>query len=206
MIVETKPLEQRESSPIVSQGSFGENSPTAYTERREGGGGEGAPALISFRLTVAQNESEQWQWQVSSDRSTITDGTNGPAIDLTIASGLIPASTEWASGSIKFESATTISVDSWIVLEADVDEDFLITDWTLAAKTTAEDAKEVGFNDPDPGDAVCQNKLRLYIGKIEFDEEDVPTVTQATTQPQMMDFRLLNGKFVKAFFPNYLAL
>jgi hypothetical protein len=42
MIVETKPLEQRESSPIVSQGSFGENSPTAYTERREGGGGEGA--------------------------------------------------------------------------------------------------------------------------------------------------------------------
>jgi len=196
MIVETKPLEQLEVSPLGSQGSFdnrfvstfGENNPTVFTERRDGGGGEGAPALISFRLTVAQNESEAWQWQVSSDRSTITDGTNGPAIDL--------------SG-VDFDTPVTVSADSWIVLEADVGEDFLVTDWMLAAKTTAEDAKELGFN--DPGDPVFQNKVRLYIGKIEF-EDDVPSVTQATTQPQMIDFRLQNGTFVKAFFPNHLAL
>jgi hypothetical protein len=46
MIVETKPLEQRDFSPVGSQGSFdnrfvstfGENNPTVFTERREGGG------------------------------------------------------------------------------------------------------------------------------------------------------------------------
>ena len=171
--------------------------PVFYDAGRGGGGG--GSGLISFKLST-ETEGEDVKYKVSSERSTITDGTNGPALDLS------PSSTEWASGALKFDTlSAAITDDTWVVLEADVDEDFLITDWTLAAKTTAEDAKEVGFNDPDPGDPVFQNKVRLIIGKIEF-EDDVPSVTQATTQPQMIVDGLLNGKFVKLFTPAPLAL
>jgi hypothetical protein len=154
---------------------------------------------VSFKLST-QIEDDDVKFEVSSERSTIIDGTNGPALDLSTSS------TEWASGALKFDTlSAAITVDTWVVLEADVDEDFLITDWTLAAKTTAADAKEVGFNDPDPGDPVFQNKVRLIIGKIEF-EDDVPTVTQATTLPQMLEFIFTNGKAAKGFTPHHLAL
>jgi hypothetical protein len=140
------------------------------------------------------------KFKVSSERSTITDGTNGPAIDFS------PTSTEWASGALKFDTlSAAITDDTWVVLEAEVSQFFVISNWTFAAKTTAEDAKEVGFNDPDPGDPVFQNKLRLIIGKIEF-EDDVPSVTQATTQPQTLTLDFVNGYIVHAFRTSGLSI
>ena len=167
--------------------------PVFYDAVRGGGGGESG--LISFKLST-ETEGGDVKYKVSSERSTITDGTNGPAINLA------PASAAWASGALKFDTlSAAITDDTWVVLEADVSTSFAITNWTIAAKTTAEDAKEVGFDD-DEGN---QNKIRLLIGKIEF-EDDVPSVIQATTQPQIISFGYLNGQTPKIFSPFLLAL
>ena len=153
------------------------------------GGGE-TPARGAWNLTVAQDESENWQWKVSSDRSTLTDGTNGDALDLT------PASTLWAAGAVKFDDPTTISATAWIVLEIGIDaeDDHDIEDLTFSATATADDAREILVTGTPP----AQTKLRLLVGKIVF-ADGVPTAIQGEDRPQVIDWAFFDGVEVKAF-------
>jgi hypothetical protein len=135
--------------------------------------------IIPFRLSVFLDGSN-WKWKVSSEYSSITDGTNGPAIDL---------STAGFDG-----SGTTISADKYIVLEAESDSDLVLTDWTLAAVDSAA-ADEVRFTTTG---TIHQDRLRLLIGKVTF-TSGVPAAKQAVFSPQMITHGLTNGKESKVF-------
>ena len=149
--------------------------------------GEG---VIPFKLS-ARNDGGTLKWQVSSDYSSITDGTNGAAIDLG------PSGADWGTGAVKFDVETTISATKYIVLEADADVDLTLTDWTLSAVALA-DADEVGLTGTPP----AQNKIRLLIGKVTVDttpDPDTVEVSQAVFTPQQIGFSILNGLAVKTF-------
>ena len=141
----------------------------------------------SWKLTTAIDEGDV-KWNVSASRSTITDGTNGDAIDLTLAG---------------FDTPETIDETKFIVLEADVDEEAdvgeeVVSNWTFSA-VDAEDIEEVGMSDV-VDEIPKQNKLRLQIGKITFTDE-VASVEQIETRPQILDSGFLNGTLVKILNP-----
>jgi len=118
-------------------------------------------------------------WSVSSFLSTITDGTNGTAIDISSAS---------------FDTATSIATTKFIVLEADVDSTLALTNWTLSAVDLA-DTAEVVMSGSIPDE---QTKIRLYIGKITI-AAGVATVTQAITSAQRVANDMTNGVLTKVF-------
>ena len=141
----------------------------------------------SWKLTTAIVEGAV-KWNVSASRSTITDGTNGDAIDLTLAG---------------FDTPETITETKFIVLEADVDEEAdvgeeVVSNWTFSA-VDAEDIEEVGMSDV-VDEIPKQNKLRLLIGKITF-TDGVASVEQIETRPQILDGGFLNGTLVKILNP-----
>ena len=145
----------------------------------------------SWKLTTAIDEGDV-KWNVSASRSTITDGTNGDAIDLTLAG---------------FDTPETIDETKFIVLEADVDieadvdeedDEEAVSNWKFSA-VDAEDIEEVGMTDV-VDEIPKQNKLRLLIGKITF-TDDVASVEQIETRPQILDYGFLNGILVKILNP-----
>jgi hypothetical protein len=189
MIVEQKPLEQRDFSPSGSDGVFDshfDHQPTRLTERRDDGVAGAAPQVGPFRLTAGLNEAEALVWSVSSDLSTITDGTNGEEA-LT------------ADGFDDFDTDQTPIANGthYIYLEAVVSGDNLdVAAWGLVRYATAQD--EVGFEEEDPD---IQEALRLYIGKIVV-AEGVPTVTQGVQTAMLLDWGFVNGKEVRVLVPH----
>jgi len=135
----------------------------------------------SWVLTTAIVDTDI-KWKVSDNRSTITDGTNGNAIDLTLAG---------------FDTPETITETKYIVLEADVLE-LAATDWIFSAVDLA-DIEEVGMSGV-VSEIMEQNKLRLLIGKITF-TDGVASVEQIETRPQILDGGFLNGTLVKILNP-----
>ena len=135
----------------------------------------------SWVLTTAIVDTDI-KWKVSASRSTITDGTNGDAIDLTLAG---------------FDTPETITATKYIVLEADVLE-LAATDWTFSAVDVG-DIEEVGMS--DVADEIPeQNKLRLLIGKITF-TDGVASVKQIETRPQILVIGSINGSPAKVLNP-----
>jgi len=149
-------------------------------------------APISWRLSVNYIDSA-WKWNVSSYLSTITEGTNGTKIDL--SSG----STKWtASSPIKFDTDTTISETSWIVLECGVgDGTFVIDDLTFKAVTTRTAAQEVAFRSTG---SLQQEFLRLLVGKIIF-TDGTPRVIQNNNPQMFIDWGFFNSRANKCFLP-----
>lgn len=143
-----------------------------------GGGGD-----LSFKLSVSKVD-DSWEFTVASAASSITDGTNGPAIDLS-AAGL--------------DTPTPITETTIIVLQATVTAG-VASAWTIAAVDNT-DSKEVGFSsetDPpaDPLTVIAQNKVRLRIGKVTI-EEGAATVVQYATDSQILSDSFSNGSIVK---------
>lgn len=132
-----------------------------------------------FRLSVAIDGSD-WKWTVSATGSSITDGTNGAAIDLSTAG---------------FGTAHTFSTTTAIVLKATVSSSLVLTDWTLAAVS---DSDEVGFNSATPP---VQNEIRLLIGKVSYTSGSPSTAAalQACFSAQRITHGFLNGCLVKVF-------
>lgn len=155
---------------------------------KSAGGGEKPP----FKLSVTTID-EIFYWKVSQYRSSIQDGTNGDAIDLS------PSGTAWTGASpIKFDTNTEIASTKYIVLKASVDEFLVIKDWTLAAVDAA-DAVEVG---DDGGTPPKQDEIRLLIGKVIIDtvpEPDTISATQAVFSPQIIVDDMTNGMLCRVF-------
>ena len=170
-------IPDRMPPPPKQAPSYGGNERLPTVEIRRAGGS--APAVIRpFKLSVALVDDE-YQWKVSSQISSITDGTNGDAIDLTLA-GL--------------DASTPISATKHIVLEADVTAG-VVSGWTLVANDAA-NAKEIGT---DAGPPITQNKVRLRIGKVVFDMDDVATAEQYVESCQILTDMFLNGMIAKGF-------
>jgi len=151
-------------------------------------------APISWKLTVDFDDPD-YKWNVSATNSSITEGTNGTAIDL--SSG----SSKWvASSPIKFDQPTTISATSWIILECAVDSGFALDDFTFKAVTVRADAQEVKFLTTG---TLQQEKLRMLIGKIIF-ESGAPRAVQGEKSPQFVDFGILAFRAVKCYLPPQL--
>lgn len=160
---------------------------------------EVATALVTPFLLSVNNSGAPPTWSVSSLYSSVTDGVNGDAIDLAV-----PAGTDWSVGAIKFDVDTVIAATKYIVLEADVDSELVVTDWTLAAVDLA-DAMEVRTNGGTPD---IQDKVRLLIGKVTVDA-GAATVGQAVFTAQELTYKFINGMMVRGFVaapvhPDYL--
>jgi hypothetical protein len=140
-----------------------------------GGRGGGAEFLHPFKLTTSTVEGVA-KYKVS--KGSIQDGTNGTPIALT---GITETDTTATAG--------------YVVLEADVDADLVITGWALAIKSGATDAKEVGMTTEDP---IRQNKIRLLIGKLTLDGA-VATPWQAQFASVRINIGLVNGVAAKVF-------
>lgn len=157
-----------------------------------GGSSETPP----FELT-ARNDAGTIKWQVSSERSSVTNGTNGDAYDLG------PSGADWiATSPKKFDTEHSLAspATKYIVLKAAVDASMEASDWTLA-DVDAADAEEVGL---DGGTPEAQDEIRLLIGKITVDtgtDPDTVTVTQAVFSQQRTTIGFLNGLEVLVFEP-----
>ena len=173
----------KRSPSIVGGGSSQLPGGIAMTPSRAAGRGS-PPPQGPFYLSVDEVDGV-WKWKVASEYSTITDGTNGDAIDLSTAG---------------FDGdGTTITETKYIVLEADVAEETLeITDWIFSAVDEADAIEEVRVTEEVP---IYQDKIRLLIGKINFTDDDPPVVTaiQSTTAAQILVDALTNGLPSKVF-------
>lgn len=144
---------------------------------------EGGSTPHPWYLSVAYNDPN-WQWQVAAFGSSINDGINGDDV----------------MDGAELDVETTITAEKYIVAEADVDSNLVVTDWVLSAVDLA-DAVEVEFNGATPP---LQTKVRILIGKIvvSYDEEEPPNITgmeaiQAVFTPQELTYVFLNGKIVR---------
>jgi len=149
----------------------------------------------SWRLSI-DYVAPDYKWAVSAELSTITEGGNGTKLDLSSGSAL------WIAASpIKFDVPTTIAATSWIVLECTVTATtYVLDDFTFKAVTTRATAQEVAFLGSP---TFQQEKLRLLIGKIIF-EDDVPRVVQGANTQMFIDWGMLNSRAVKCYLPPQL--
>jgi hypothetical protein len=140
-----------------------------------GGGSGGSEFSHPFQITTATVSSVA-KYTVA--KGAIQDGTNGTPISL--------------SGITETETTATAG---YVVIEADVDEDLVITSWAMAIKSTAAEAAEVGMTTTG---TIRQNKIRLLLGKLTLDG-DVATAWQAQFSSVRITVGLLNGVAVKVF-------
>lgn len=134
----------------------------------------GAAQIPPFKLSVAE-DGGTYYWSVLSDNSCITDGTNGTAIDLSAAG---------------FDTDNAIAASKYIVLQATVTLG-VASSWALTAVDLA-DATEVGVT----GTPAAQNKVRLIIGSVMFEDGQV-FARQAVFSPQILTDGFYNGLLVK---------
>jgi hypothetical protein len=143
-----------------------------------------------FKLTArTDNESNNVKYQVSSNLSTITDGTNGPSVDLT-AAGL--------------DTEYSITQTSYVFLESNVDSDLVVTNWNIVDSADIEDAKEIETS----GSPIEQAYLRLLIGVVEVDTtggtNKLVRVYQNTNTAQRIAYDFFNGALVKILMPCFI--
>lgn len=134
----------------------------------------GAAQIPPFKLSVTE-DGGTYYWSVLSDNSCITDGTNGTAIDLSVAG---------------FDTDYSIEDSKYIVLQATVTLG-AASSWELAAVDAAE-AVEVGVT----GTPTAQNKVRLIIGSVTFSDGQV-FAKQAVFSPQILTEGFYNSLLVK---------
>lgn len=153
-----------------------------------------ASVKIPFKLT-ARNDSGTIKYKVSSEFSSITNGTNGDAYSLG-SSG-----TDWTASSPKkfdVEHSLASPATKYIVLKANVSGDEAV-DFTLA-EVDAADAVEVGLT----GTPSSQNEIRLLIGKLTVEttpDPDTVAVTQSVFSQQRTTTGFLNGLQVLVYEP-----
>lgn len=172
------------SSPDVLV-NMGPGGITQKFARRGGGGGGFANQF--FPLSVSKDSSGDLYWRVSEGKGSITDGSNGPVIDLS------------AISPIGFDVDTAISATKFIVLEGEVAETTMaITAWTFAAVDAGTDNVNINEIRFTTTGSIYQDRIRLLIGKVTV-VSDKATAKQAVFGPQMITHGLLNGKAVKCF-------
>lgn len=136
--------------------------------------GESLIPTHPFQITVS-SKNNQPKFKVF--KGSVTDGTNGEAMDL---------------GKI-FEQDHTASA-GFVVLNAKVAADFKLSDWAIKV-VAAEQAKEVLINEATPP---VQTEIRLLIGKITM-EKGIPKAWQASFSSVRAIYGVLNGVLVKVF-------
>lgn len=165
--------------------------------------GVSTPQIIPFRLTAGPDPDSSSEppgliYRVSSQRSSITDGTNGDAFDFA------PAGTAWADPAAKFDTNIEITATAYIVLRAEIDPlDLSAADWTLAAipEIDVADAAEVTFDAIETDE---QEYAQLLIGKVTIEDGAVTEVAQAVFTPQLLTHGFLNGVEVRAFAAHWI--
>lgn len=135
-----------------------------------------------FNLVTRRIDGKD-HWRVIYLGSSITDGTNGAAVDLTL---------------VGFNADNPITETKYIVLEADVDPDLVVTNWALVEVAPGDEAnlEEVGMSDDD---STIQGKLRLLIGKVTIEPDKPINVAEAVFTAQRITHGFLNGIMVKVF-------
>lgn len=145
----------------------------AFPEAAAGGGSGSFTHPFKLVLTV---EGGVTSYTISP--GTITDGTNGTNISL-----------------VGITDTPFAAAPGYVVIQADVDASFVVTNWAHALVENAAEAAEVGLTaDPVP----VQNKVRLYIGHI-AQEGDTFTLTQACITSQRISYGFDNGMATKVF-------
>ena len=144
--------------------------------------------ITPFKLTTGVDNTDL-TWKVSSSLSSVTDKLNGDALDLSSEGA------DWATGAIKFDVDTVLTVTSWILLKATISATLETSDWTLEAVTAEADALEIH---DDGGSPPVQDEVKLLIGKVVIDT-GVATAYQAVFAPQLLGYDALNGLFVRRF-------
>ncbi len=141
------------------------------------------PYPMAWKLEVRMSGGSA-KWSVSSDNSSITDGTNGTAVDITTSAG--------AADGLDYE--TTYTTDSYILLEMDVAyADLTISGFSvIAVDGTDTTADEVEFA------AGLVDKVRLLVGKVSFGDHG-PECVQACDYPVICTTGILNGAAVRVF-------
>lgn len=160
-----------------SSGLYSTERPEIVLPKRERQSGE---SLISFRLSV-KKVSDNWKWTVDSNRSSVTDGSNGSAVNLSTAG---------------FDSETTITGTKYIVLQCTINTE------TLAASSFSLAAVDIGNTDEAEFNMDGeQTKARALIGKINFSGGSPQTATaiQALTWPLRLQYGIINGAPVRLF-------
>jgi hypothetical protein len=135
---------------------------------------------MPFLLTASQNGNEI-KYRVSSFRSTVTDQTNGPAIDLSEAG---------------FDEDQDISEPSYIYLSATVDSNLDLDEWEINASESVK--PEVDGS----GDPFQQTGINLLIGKIGIEDAKLSYIRQSCFSSQIIVYDFVNGAIVKAFMPH----
>jgi len=143
-----------------------------------------------FKLTArTDSESNNVKYQVSSNLSTITDGTNGPTIDLSIAG---------------FDTEYAVNQTSYVFLEAPVDSDLVISNWQILDSADIADANEIETS----GSPIEQVYIRLLIGVVEVDTtggiNKLVRVYQNTNTAQRIAYDFFNGALVKILMPCFI--
>jgi hypothetical protein len=147
--------------------------------------GSSSPAARGpFFLSVSKVESN-WKWEVSEDKSSVTDGLNGNLIDLgSSGSG-------WSGSAIKFGVKTTIASTKWIVLQCQIDGGWAASNWTLAA---VDNRDEAVFVDGE------QTHARLLIGRVKFSGSPATAeANQSVMTAQRLIHGIINGYPVRVF-------
>lgn len=152
-----------------------------------------------FRLEAISGST--CYWRVSSTRSHIINGTNGPIVDLT------DGGADWKVGGITFDTLTEIAATRYICLQAAVSS-LATSDWELVAvdPATPSNADEVGIDEdsmsPTYGEQIW---MRLLIGKIVYDAPSSTVVAhQAVFSPQRVTYGIFNAIACKVFEPAHI--
>lgn len=131
-----------------------------------------------FKITVTDTGSGM-TWRVSSELASITDGTNGPSIDLSGAG---------------FDADISFSSEKYIALQADVSSSLVLSNWTLAGVSLSF-TDEVKITTSAP---FRQEKLRLLIGRVAI-VSGKPKAYQAVTTPKIIVTDFYQGMLCKVF-------
>ena len=141
---------------------------TVQVPRRSGGSGVAHP----FKLSVS-TDGDVYNWNVSSTRSTITDGTNGIALTIT-----------------NLDTDTAFTEEKYIVVRSTVTSLVLGTVTVIAV----DDPEEVLTS----GTPVEQDTIQLLIGKVDVVDE-APTKEQYLLHAARLTYGFLSGKLVRVF-------
>jgi hypothetical protein len=141
-----------------------------------GAGGGGEEFAHPFKLTASVVDEVP---QVTIAAGSITDGSNGTAVDL---AGVIDTAITATAGHV--------------VIKATVDPATLaLSSWAAAIVSESDAAKEVVFNAASPPG---QTEIRLHIGKVAV-ADGVATVSQAQFTSVRIVYGILNGVAVRMF-------
>ena len=140
------------------------------------------PVKTPFTLTLNEVDGFQ-EWHVTQNRGSITDGANGPALNLS---------------TVAWDTPTVIAASKWIVLEIPIISGLVDGANCSLVAVDAANNKEISV----AGDPEEQDKIRLRIGEIVFTPatEDVPasvTAYQAVSDSQIIINVFMNGKQYK---------